>query len=426
MNFKGITILTLILIGFLTPIISQAAIYTDTPPNNYGSTAFRSSQMLDSMLADYYKAQIINHTQDIGNEFIVLSTEQKESEEGMPLDSIYEKRLQMITSVVTLPYNKVVKEQIRRFTANPRSSGIVFGRSMYYFPLIERELAAAGLPIELRMLSVIESALQPTILSHVGAGGLWQFTRSTGKMNGLRINSFIDERFDPIKSTKAACQFLKDLYKIYCDWALVLAAYNCGPGNVNKAIARTPEATTYWDIYFKLPEETRGFVPAFVGATYAYTFHKEHNIEFTTPQHSITVDTVMISGKLLHFKQIASTIDQVSVDMLRQLNPMYRMDIIPAQLEPFALVLPQNVISEFMQREAEIDEKAPIYLSEYLNIANLDMSKQQYFYHTVKQGEVLGLIARKYNVSVSNLMKWNNIKDARKVRYGQKLKIYSY
>lgn len=383
-----------------------------------------SQAKADSLLGKLYAEKVALAAGGDMEDFIRLDSAYRAKESVMSLDSIYKERLDMVFSAVHLPYNHVVKNSIERYTKYPTGTGRMFGLSLYYFPIFERELAANGLPIELRVLPMIESSLRPTVMSYMGAGGLWQFTHSTGKHYGLRINSFIDERFDPVKATKAACRFLKDLYDIYNDWTLVLAAYNCGPGNVNKALAKVPDATNYWDIYYHLPTETRGYVPNFVGATYTYVFHEAHDIAFEMPSHPVVVDTLVVSGKLLHFKQITSTLDQVSLEMLRELNPMYRMDIVPALKEDFPLVLPLSAVSQYLEHEAEIDAKDKIYLSEYLGKANLDMNATGYVIHTVKSGEVLGVIARKHRVTVAKLMQWNNIKDARKVRAGQKLKIY--
>ncbi len=379
---------------------------------------------LDSLVADYYHYKIVDLTGEESSDFIPIDDAQRAREKGATLDSIYKMRLGMMTSIVHLPYNHVIRKQIDRYVNAPKTMGRIFGMSMMYFPLFEKELAAAGLPIELKILPIVESALEPKAMSYMGAGGLWQFTYSTGKMHGLKVNSYIDERFDPIASTKAACEFLKKLYSIYNDWTLALAAYNCGPGNVNKALAKVPNATNFWDIYFHLPMETRGYVPAFIAATYAYTFHEAHNIKFMQPKHAIITDTITISNQLLHFKQITSTLDQVSLDMLRSLNPMYKLDIIPALAQPFHLVLPQENMSQFIENQKEIYEKASVYLSDYIYDSSKDMVRDGYVIHKVKSGEVLGVIARKYRVSVSNIMKWNKIKNAKHIKPGQKLRIY--
>ena len=200
--------------------------------------------------------------------------------------------------------------------------------------MIEDELLKENLPIELRALPIIESALSPTAVSPVGAVGLWQFMPSTGKSYGLEVNSLVDERRDPVRATQAACRYLKDLYAIYNDWTLAIAAYNCGPGNVNKAMARSG-GKTFWEIYDYLPRETRGYVPAFIGATYAYAYHRQHDIEPQPAPIPLSVDTIRID-RLLHLQQIASTID-LPLETLRQLNPQYKLDIVPRRPSLYTL-----------------------------------------------------------------------------------------
>ena len=194
--------------------------------------------------------------------------------------------------------------------------------------MIEQELINAGLPVDLRALPIIESALQPTAKSRAAAVGMWQFVYAPGKAYGLEINSFVDERCDPLQSTRAACKYLKDLYRTYGDWSLALAAYNCGPGNVNKAIARAGVRGSFWDIYNHLPRETRGYVPLYMGATYAFAYHRAHGVTIPTPPMPIAVDTVMIN-RPLHLEQVSSTLD-IDIEVLKMLNPEYTMQIIPA------------------------------------------------------------------------------------------------
>ena len=339
------------------------------------------------------------------------------------LDTLYAERLRALVSPIPLPYNYIVKGYINRYI-NPRYGTInrILGLSQYYFPIIEDALLREELPIELRALPIIESALQPTAVSPVGAVGLWQFMPSTGKSYGLEINSLVDERRDPVRATEAACRYLKDLYAIYNDWTLAIAAYNCGPGNVNKAIARSG-GKTFWEIYDYLPRETRGYVPAFIGATYAYAYHQLHDIEPTEAPIPLSVDTVRIDH-LMHFQQIASTID-LPVETLRLLNPQYKLDIVPATTKAYTLVLPQRNVSQYIAHEAEIRGKDSLYLKEYINPANIEKKRQQQSgtVYVVKRGDTLGAIARRYHVTVSQLMRWNKLKSAHKLRIGQRLRI---
>lgn len=326
-----------------------------------------------------------------------------------------------------MPYNEVVKRYIITYTTRKTLMENVLGRSQYYFPMIEEELDRAGLPIELRMLPVVESALSPTAISRAGATGLWQFMYTTGKVYGLEVNSFIDQRRDPVLSTKAACRYLKDLYGIYEDWTLALAAYNCGPGNVNKAIKRAgDQAEDFWDIYPYLPAETRGYVPSFIAATYAYTFSYQHDIAPAPTAMPLATDTVMIS-RPMHFDQITSTID-LPKEVLRSLNPQYKMDIIPAVGKSYSLTLPLGEVARFLENEESINAKDTVYMAQYLKPSRTDPSQKVFslesFTYRVKSGDTLSSIAKRHNVSVAQLMKWNNLKNAHKLRIGQKLEIY--
>lgn len=330
-----------------------------------------------------------------------------------------------LASPIQLPYNSIVRGYINRYTDSRYGTiSRILGMSQYYFPLIEDELLKEGLPIELRALPIIESALSVTAVSPMGAVGLWQFMPSTGKSYGLEVNSLVDERRDPVRSTQAACRYLKDLYAIYKDWSLAIAAYNCGPGNVNKALARAGEKSrTFWDIYDYLPRETRGYVPAFIGASYAYAYHRQHGIELTEAPIPLATDTVRID-RIMHLQQIASTID-VPIETLRQLNPQYKLDIIPATTKPYTLVLPQRSLTQYVANEPAILAKDSLYLKEYINPANLDKKRQERSgtVYTVKKGDTLGAIARRYRVTTAQLMRWNNIKSAHKLRIGQRLRI---
>lgn len=342
-------------------------------------------------------------------------------------DSVYANRLRALVSPVQLPFNPVVKSYIRRYV-DTRYGTInrVLSLSRYYFPLIEEELIKADLPVELRALPIIESALSTTATSPMGAVGLWQFMPATGKSYGLEINSFVDERRDPVLATRAACRYLKDLYRIYHDWTLAIAAYNCGPGNVNKALARAGNGTTFWDIYEYLPRETRGYVPAFVGASYAYAYHQQHGIRSENPPMPLATDTIRVT-RLLHLGQVASTLD-IPIETLRTLNPQYKMDIIPATIKSYTLVLPQHYLCQYIANEEEIHQKDSTYLKEYLNPVNIEKKKiadatPAYTTYTVKRGDTLGTIARRYKTTTAQIMKLNKLKNANKLREGQKLKI---
>lgn len=348
-------------------------------------------------------------------------------------DKLYAARLKMLATEVQLPYNDVVKRYINVYTRTGGTMCNVLGLGHYYFPIFEQALYKHGLPMELKMLPVIESALIPAAKSHASAVGLWQMMILTAKYYGLEVNSFVDERQDPVKSTEAACKYLKDLYKSYGDWTLVIAAYNCGPGNVNKAIKRAGNIRTYWDIWDYLPRETRNYVPAFIGASYGYTFYKAHNLSIKSPSHSIAVDTISIN-RMMHLEQVSSTID-ISIEQLRALNPQYRIDIIPAMEKSYALILPQNLIGKFIENQSDIFAKDTMYLKKYLQIENFSPAKAEQIAsnssssgrkvtYKVKSGDSLGRIAEKYKVKVSDIQKWNKIKGTN-IRAGQNIVLYT-
>ena len=257
----------------------------------------------------------------------------------------------------------------------------------------------------------------------MGAVGLWQFMPATGKNLGLEINSLVDERCDLIRSTRAACRFLKDLYRIYGDWTLAIAAYNCGPGNVNKAIARAgSESKTFWDIYDFLPRETRGYVPKFIAASYVYAYHDLHDVDPAPTPGYIATDTVTVD-RVMHLGQVASTID-IPLEALRALNPQYKIDIIPASRKTYSLTLPVSYLSEYIENRDSIYAKDSLYLKEYMNPANLEKKRAEgvgYIYK-VRQGDNLSVIAKRNRVSVKDLMRWNHLRST-VIRPGQRLRI---
>lgn len=391
----------------------------EEPPVNDITLGLTAAQA-DSLLAEWRERQRQDAYGEFFKHYVLEDTTQVAD---LTPDSVYTRRLFNLASPIQLPFNSIVKNYINRYI-DPRSGTIsrILGMSQYYFPIIESELLREGLPVELRALPIIESALSPTAVSPAGAVGLWQFMPTTGKSYGLEINSLVDERRDPHRATEAACRYLKDLYAIYNDWTLAIAAYNCGPGNVNKAIARSG-GKTFWEIYNYLPRETRGYVPAFIGATYAYAYHQLHDIEPTEAPIPLSVDTLHIT-KLMHLNQIASTID-VPLETLRQLNPQYKMDIIPATTKSYTLVLPQRSIAQYIAHEPEIQAKDSMYLKEYINPANIDKKKLERSgtIYVVKKGDTLGAIARRYRVTTAQLMRWNKLKSAHKLRIGQRLRI---
>ena len=265
----------------------------------------------------------------------------------------YINRLSRMPTVMEMVYNEVVQKFIDRYSGRLRHSiSYMLGASNFYIPIFEEALEVYQLPLELKYLPIIESALNPKAVSRVGATGLWQFMIGTGKQYGLQVNSHVDERRDPVKSSYAAARYLRDLYKVFGDWNLVIAAYNCGPENINKAIHRAKGEKDYWRIYPYLPKETRGYVPAFIAANYIMTYYSQHNICPMSTRLPAKSDTVMVS-KNVHLEQVAEVVG-INIDLLRSLNPMYRRDVIPGASEPLPLRLPQTEVGKFIDMEDSV------------------------------------------------------------------------
>ena len=343
-------------------------------------------------------------------------------------DTMYAKRLASMPTIVRMPYNNVVRSCIDRYTKKGRSQvSYLLGISEFYFPIIEEEIDRLGVPHELKYLPIIESALNPKAASRMGAKGLWQFMFTTGKLYGLKANNYIDERFDPIKSTTAALLYLKDLYDMFQSWELAIAAYNCGPGNVKKAIKRSGGNTDFWKIYPWLPNETRGYLPGFIAANYIMTFYEDHGICPMEPNIPIATDTIHIN-KNLHFKQIAEVCG-TDIEEIRALNPQFIKDIIPGENETYILRLTNNTITKFLEKEEEVynhdvDKYFPkVDIDKMLKGAKENNGAGNLIRHKIKDGETLGGIALKYKVSVKQIMKWNNMKNSN-IRAGKYLKIY--
>ena len=344
-------------------------------------------------------------------------------------DTLYAERLRSMPTIVNMSYNRTVKSCIEAYTTKNRSLvAYMLGISEFYMPIIEEEINKAGIPNELKYLPIIESALNPKAVSRANAKGLWQFMFSTAKIYGLKSNNYIDERFDPIKSTRAAVRFLADLYKLFGKWELAIAAYNCGPGNVKKAILRSNGKTDFWELYYYLPRETRGYLPMFIAANYIMTYHKEHGICPAEPATPIATDTIMVS-KNLHFKQIAEVCG-ADIEEIRALNPQYIKDIIPGENEPYVLRLSNNLVTDFLANEDSIYKHKAQEFFPKLSVAEMlkqakanDDGRGTLKRHKVKSGETLGGIALKYRVTVKQIMKWNGMRNTN-IRAGQYLNIY--
>ncbi len=354
-------------------------------------------------------------------------------------DQDFIKRLKSMPTVIEMPYNGVVRSYINMYTQRRRQLvEEMLGLSLYYMPFFEQALEKEGVPLELKYLPVIESALNPDAVSRVGATGLWQFMLSTAKGLGLEVNSIIDERRDPIRSSEMAAKYLKQLYNIYGDWSLAIASYNCGPGNVNKALRRAGNATDkkkdFWDIYFYLPQETRGYVPAFIAANYVMTYYKDHNLGKSLAKRPILTDTIHVN-KRIHFEQISSVLN-IPMEELRVLNPQYRKDVIPGDIHPYTLTLPSQQIYSYIVSEDSIvahnaalyarrDVVEPTSLSASSDDGGTMTTKLVTKYHKVGRNETISAVARKYGVSVSSIKKWNGLR-SNKLKRGQTLKINTY
>lgn len=355
-------------------------------------------------------------------------------------DSVYMDRLQRLPTIIEMPYNQVVKQFIERYSDKLRGSvSYMLGAANFYMPIFEQALETYGLPLELRYLPVIESALNPNAVSRVGATGLWQFMLETGKRYGLEVNSLVDERRDPIKSSYAAARYLRDLYKIFDDWSLVIAAYNCGPNKVNQAIHRAKGSVDYWQIYPYLPKETRGYVPAFIAANYIMNYYCEHNICPMITELPISTDTVVVD-KNLHLEQIAKVLN-VNIEHLRALNPQYRRDIVNGLTEPSVVRLPLSLVGSFIDNEDSIyaykrDELLLKREVVAVNDIKTSYSKSKATKRrtskrssrsrrktvTVRQGDTLSEIAKRNGTTVKKLRRLNGIKGSN-IRAGKKIRV---
>lgn len=349
---------------------------------------------------------------------------------------VYIDRLSRIPSIIEMPYNEVVQKFIDRYSGRLRHSvSYMLGASNFYMPIFEEALEAYNLPLELKYMPVIESALNPTAVSRVGATGLWQFMLATGKNYGLTVNSLVDERRDPVKSSYAAARYLSDLYKVFGDWALAIAAYNCGPEQVSKAIRRSNGERDYWKIYPYLPKETRGYVPAFIAANYIMTYYCDHNICPMTTRLPAKTDTVMVRNNV-HLEQIAAVCN-IDIDQLRALNPAYRRDMLPGATEASCLRLPLSEVGRFIDNEDSIyNYKADVLLAKRTEVTANNDTPVSYAPKTrsssrrstrsksitIKSGMTLSEIARKHGTTVSKLKKLNGIKGT-SIRAGKKLRV---
>lgn len=371
---------------------------------------------LDSLLNSRYK------------EYYSLSKPKRQASkrELESKDQLYRDRLAQMESAIPLTYNPAVREAIDLYV-NRRSNlmSLMLSRATYYFPIIEEELDRQGLPLELKYLAIVESALNPTAVSRMGATGFWQFMLRTGKIYGLTINSVIDERMDPRKSTRAMCEYFKDMYALYGDWMLAIAAYNCGPGNINKAIRRSGGKRDFWEIFPYLPRETRSYVPFFIAAFYSMEYYREHDIRPSAIHIPIATDTVHLARRCTT-RELAE-ITSVSLDTIELLNPMYKKGIIPGNQQSQVIVLPAQAAIDFASNkekyfashhksEAKVEDSASDIEEEQAADSEREVT------YRVRRGDSLGSIARRYHVTTAQIKEWNGLR-SNTIHPGQKLVI---
>lgn len=378
-----------------------------------------NSDSIDSLLNLYYVQKNMDNLID-------FETLELDSLTSSVPDSVYIERLQKMNSFIPVQFNKVVKNSILTYTERKSDlSSRIIGLSSYYIPKMEEIFDEYGLPKELCAMAIIESAFNPTAVSRARAKGMWQFMLTTGKKYGLEVTSYVDERLDPFTSCRAAAQYLKDAYMIFGDWSLAIASYNCGSGNVNKAIRRSGGKTDFWDIYNYLPRETRGYIPAFIAALYLLNYYPLHGIVPAQVSMPAQVDTFHIN-KMLHFQQISEVVG-IDIDEVRNMNTQYLHDIIPGSEEKtYVLNLPSTYSMAFVDHEKDIySYKDSVFFSDrnIKKIQEAGGSDGQRVAHKVRSGETLGSIARRYGTTVKNIQNWNGLRGTT-IRAGQTLYIY--
>lgn len=441
--------LTILFLTLTTALVPAAAQQTDTEVTVHNDRSGKD-EVIELPEGMTYNADSLLHDWK-AQKYLFPDTACANPDYNPPFaPEVFQERLRRIPAVMEMPYNSIVQNFIDRYSGRLRRSvSFMLGAGNFYIPIFEEALDYYGLPLELKYLPVIESALDPMARSHAGAVGLWQFMLPTAKRYGLEVNSLVDERRDPYKSSYAAAKYLRDLYKIFGDWNLVIAAYNCGPGNVDKAIRRADGVKDYWAIYPYLPKETRGYVPAFIAANYIMNYYCEHNICPMKTMHPLTTDTVMVSRNL-HFTQVAELCG-IDKEALHALNPQYRTEIIPGASEPMSLCLPSEKIATFINHGDSIYN----YRAEELFTRRIEVKPEQATVTrtttttrssqkssrskskaskskkskksrsssvTIKNGDTLIDIAKRNGTTVEKLRKINGIKGSN-IRAGKKIRV---
>ena len=448
---KTLVLIATVIFGFTAPVFAQS---DDTETEITVTTAEGEKEVIDlpeALTNDYDSLLSVYNSRT----YLKTNTECNMPDVNPVYDrEVYKERLSRIPTVMEMPYNEVVQKFIDRYSGHLRRSvSVMLGAQNFYMPIFEEALEAYGMPLELKYLPVIESALNPNAVSRVGATGLWQFMITTGKHYGLEVNSLVDERRDPVRASYAAAQYLRDLYKIFGDWNLVIAAYNCGPETINKAIHRSKGERDYWKIYPYLPKETRGYVPAFIAANYIMTYYCDHNICPMQAELPVKTDTVVVNRDV-HFEQVAKVLG-IEVDQIKQLNPQYRRNIVNGSTKPSAIRLPAMLVNSFIDNEdsiyaynaeellskrteVEVNDAPASYTAKRTSTYSRNSGRTGHNSKknkknsrsrdrgsrnvTIKQGDTLSEIAKRNGTTVSKLKKLNNISGSN-IRAGKKLRV---
>lgn len=446
---KSIFFLVIVTVASLGSFAQVPRSLPDLPNSNESATkgsSFSSlngnnapvEEQLDAFMKDYHFRSPTSSTYDT----LLLNTNNfKAHEVPKYSEQVIRRRLNELPMLISMDYNVFVQRYIDVYSLKRRDQvSRMMGLSRIYFPMFEEELDKRGMPLELKYLPIVESALNPHARSRVGATGMWQFMLGTARMYGLKVNSFVDERKDPYKSTLAAMSYLENSYEEFGDWLLAIASYNCGPGNVRKAILRSGGKRNFWEIREYLPRETRGYVPAFIAATYVFNYASEHNIYPTYVDYDMHQDTLHLSYIDITLTEIANMCD-VDIHLLKNLNPELKLDRVPYTNEPYVLKVPSKVSHYFARYPEKIrsnyGKKRDQYIPpvQYTSSRNTSKPARSYsaykpkkgevlVYYTVRTGDVVGSIADKYGVSARNISYWNNLRRYR-IKVGQKLKIYT-
>lgn len=378
----------------------------------------RYSESYDSLLNSYYMRRFAHHHLRSSSAFSLVEFD------ALP-DSVFEARMRALHTVVPMAMNSEVRAHIRLYLRiMSRRLDLTLMQRERFFPLFEEALDRYGVPDEVKYLTIVESALNPEATSRVGAAGLWQFMYNTGRVYDLEVNSVLDERRDPVKASYAAARYLSDLHRVFNDWTLAIAAYNCGPGNINKAIARSGGKRDFWQIYYNLPRETRGYIPSLIAVIYVMNYYETHGLRPGRLEMPVRTDTVVVHRDvLMHYVAQATGLE---MEALRALNPQYRVDLVPASSGSLAITLPTNKVEPFLRMQDSISKwSADSLLRRPVKVTPAGKSSTKGgsgHYYTVRKGDTLSSIARKHGISVATLKKRNGLKGDN-IRVGQKLKV---